>query len=198
AALQSLAQALQTVESDHDLGLALRAVLENETLSEASTPALLTAATSIESDHDLRLLIEAVAERGLDDASFEIAIGLYDRIESDYDLRVSAEALLDESALSPAQAAQVLSIAGKTIDSDHDMRLVLEQAAPMASEAIRDAWFEAFGALGSDHDRRLALETLAGYIDNDAALAAAYREAAARIESDRDRRLALEAIDESD
>ncbi|MEO1241256.1 MAG: hypothetical protein AAFX54_05060 [Pseudomonadota bacterium] len=191
-----LADSLQSIESDHDLRLALRAILENETVSAETTPALINAASGIESDHDLRLLVEAFAERPLDADAMDLALDLYARIESDHDLRVSAEALLENGDLSPAQAARILKTAADTIESDHDMRLVLTQTAPMfsAEPELTDAWLDGFSALESGHDQRLSVEAVAEEAGHSPEAWTALIDASETIESDRDRRKALEAI----
>ncbi len=197
--INTIAEKLKSVESDHDLRLALKAILEHETLSAETIPALISAADGVESDHDLRLLVEAFAERPLDGNAMDLALGLYGRIESDHDLRVAAEALLENSNLSAGQAARLLKTAAQAINSDHDMRLVLEETAPLFSDnpALTDAWLEGFATISSDHDRRLSIEAAAEDASHPQSVWIALMEASENIESERDLRLALESIAEN-
>jgi hypothetical protein len=203
--LTTLSSLLKTIESDHDLRLALGAILENETITAETTPKLINAANNIESDHDLRLLVEAFAERPLNNEALNLAIDLYERIEGDHDLRVAAQALLDSPTLATAQTARLLRTAANEIESDHDMRLILMETAPVffKEQALTDAWLDGFATLESGHDQRLALQAVAENMNAkdkaaDPALLAAYRKAAAQINSDHDRRLALQAIGDQD
>jgi len=194
--ITALAGILARMESDHDLRLALSAVLEHETISADMTPVLLDAAKSIESDHDMRKLLEAFTKGALSEDAMDIALGFYERLESDHDLRQAADAFLSNGALTLPQTARLLTIAADKIDSDHDMRLILSESAPMFSkdENVTRAWLQAFDAIESSHDQRLALESIADYIDGEPELIAAYHTAAAKIESDHERASALEAI----
>ena len=195
----TVAEKLKTIESDHDLRLALKSVLEHQKLSSETIPSLISAAESVESDHDLRLLVEAFAEGPLDGDAMEMALGLYERIESDHDLRVAAEALLENNDLSAAQAARLLETAAKSINSDHDMRLVLEETASLfsADQALTDAWLDGLATLDSDHDKRLSIESVAEEADHPQSALIGLIEASTTIESERDLRLALESIAEN-
>jgi hypothetical protein len=194
--LLALLTALKGVEGDHDLRQALTAVLDNEKIGADEMPLFLEAASRIDSDYDLRRLIEAVAEKPLNDDAMTLAIGLFEKIESDHDLRRAGEALLAQPGLAPDNIARLLSVAASQIDSDHDLRLLLDDSAPLLAkgDAVAAAWLEGFGALDSDHDRRLAIMDAAG---QPGVSDAAYRDliaANALISSDHDRRLALEAF----
>lgn len=195
----TVAEKLKTIESDHDLRLALKSILENQTLTAEILPALISAAEGVESDHDLRLLVEAFAERPLDADAMELALGLYSRIESDHDLRVAAEALLENNDLSAAQAARLLETAAKAINSDHDMRLVLEETSSMFSkdQTLTDAWLDGLATLSSDHDKRLSIEAAAEEANHPQLAWIGLIEASTNIESERDLRLALESIAEN-
>jgi len=199
--ITELASRLTSIESDHDLRLALDAILENETISAEATPALINAANNIESDHDLRLLVEAFAERPLNDEAMNLAIGLFERIESDHDLRVAAQALLENSDLDAKQAAKLLRTAANEIESDHDMRLILTEIAPMyfKEKLLTDAWIDGFRSLESGHDQRLSIVTVAEEGGRGIHAWLTLITACEDIDSDHDRRLALQAIaDEMD
>ena len=187
---------LDDIDSDHDLSSALEAILDNEAVTVTTAPAILTAAQGLESDHSLRTLIEAIAERPLDEDSFTLLIGLYARIDSDHDMRLAAEALMENDDVAPTQIAQLLAVAAKHLESDHEMRVTLVEAAPFiaGAGALADAWFDAYATLESDHDQRLALEAVADDADADSDLRTAYRAAAASIESGHEREQALDAL----
>lgn len=194
--IKELAIKLKAIDSDHDLRLSLRSLLENETISEETTPALLDAASTVESDHDLRLLVESFAERPLNDEAMELALGLYERIDSDHDLRVSAEALLENSALTNAQAARLLTTAAREIESDHDMRLVLTETASMFSteQSLTDAWMDGFASLESSHDQRLSIIAAVDEGGHPASALETLIKATETFHSDHDQRLALQAL----
>lgn len=196
AELERLAARLETVESDHDLARALIAILEHENITAETAPALIAAAETIDSDHDLRRLIEALAKQRLDDESLDLALELFEELDGDYDMRVAAAAFLERDALNPSQAARLLHVAGRRLDSDHDLRLVLIQAAPFYARdpEAGEAWLEAFDELRSSHDMRLSLEEAAQSGALDAAQWTALIEASEEIDSSHDQRLALEAI----
>jgi len=198
AEIKLLTEKLDVIDSDHDLGRTLEAILEHETVTAETAPALIEAAKKIEGDHDLRQLVEAFAETPVGDDGLGLVLGLYERIESDHDLRVAAVALLENDAMTGAEAARILAAAGKQIESDHDLRLVLSESAVFFSSDgdLADAWMEAYGELDSSYDQRLALEEIAEAVEGDPDLKAAYRKAARRIDSDHDRERALEAIGE--
>ncbi|GJL94147.1 MAG: hypothetical protein DHS20C05_05520 [Hyphococcus sp.] len=194
----SLTEKLSVIESDHDLSGALETILENETLSEEAAVALINAAQSIDNDHELRQLIEAFANRPINEEAMNLVMTLFERIESDHDLRVAAQTLFENDRLNAAQTEKLLDAAADNIESDHDLRLVLTESADMIleSEALSQAWFNAYEHISSDHDQRLALEAIAEKISDNEVLLAAYRKAANEITSDYDREKALGYIDE--
>ena len=196
AELERLAEKLKTIESDHDLSHALKVILTEEDFASETAPALIDAAKTIESDHDLRQLVEALSEKPLNDESLDLALELFERIEGDHDLRVAATAFLENEALKPPQAAKLLRAAGDQVESDHDLRLVLIEAAPFyaGDEEARDAWRAAYEELSSSHDMRLALEEIAEGEGLGADELRALIEAAEAIDSSHDRRLTLERI----
>lgn len=198
AEMERLAQRLKTIKGDHDLARALAAILEHENITAQTAPILIAAAEAIRSDHDLRQLVEAFAEKPLDDESLGLALGLYDRIDGDHDLRVAASAFLEGGALNAAQTARLLAAAAQRIESDHDMRMVLTEAAPSfaSSDATRAAWLDAYRSIESDHDKRLSLQEAAEQDGLGAAEWTALIEATKSIGSSHDRRLALEAVAE--
>ncbi|NNE40180.1 MAG: hypothetical protein HKN14_04590 [Marinicaulis sp.] len=191
-----LADELKKMESDHDLSRALRSIIEHQTISETTTPALIAAADSLESDHDTRKVIEAFAETPLNDASMTLLLALYESLDSDHDTRVATEALLESDSLSADHAARILIAAAAQIDSNHDMRLVLTEFAPVvvSDEALLEAWLKGFGVLDSSHDQRLAIVSLIDEGANDANVVAALLNAVKEIDSSHDQRVALQAL----
>lgn len=194
----ALIETLSAIDSDHDLSLALEAALRNGEIDEAGIAALSSAAARIDGDYEKRRLVQALAEGGRA-ASLDAALAIFGEIASDHDLRIAAEELFDEKTLGPDRAGAVLEAAGAGIDSDHDLRRVLEAGGAMVGGpgALADAWFDAYAGLQSDHDRRLALAAIADAANGDAALARRYREAAGAIASDHDRGRALDLLGEA-
>ncbi len=194
--LRALLDALKSIESDDDLRQALSAILDNETITPQDAPMILEAAGRIESAYDLRRLIENVAEKPMNAASISLAIGLMDRIESDHDLRRAAEALLDQQTMTAQTAAQLITLAAARIDSDHDLRLLLNETSPFLTDEspAATAWIEALSSIDSDHDLRLVISDAADKDGVPDAIALALIDATQQISSDNDRRLALEGL----
>lgn len=193
--IKSLLTSLKNIEGDHDLRVALDALLQNDTISADEMPAFLDTATRIESDYDLRRLIESVSERELNDDAITLAIGLMERLESDHDLRRAGEALLEHKNMTGKSAARLLETIGDRIESDHDLRLILSETTPYLADGgeTAAAWFKAFDALSSDHDQRVTLEEAAEVGDLTEKTLLALIAASENISSDHDRRLVLEA-----
>lgn len=194
AQLRTLLTEMKDIASGTDLRSALGAIFENETVGTEQIPLFLEAAQGIDGDYDMRRLIETFAERPLSDDAMTLAISLIEDIESDHDLRRASEALLAEKTLSPQNAARILSTAGGHIESDHDLRLILSDAAGFLAKgaAPADAWLNAFDGLASSHDQRRALESAVASGEIPTKVRAALLEKIQAIDSDHDRRLALE------
>jgi uncharacterized protein (DUF779 family) len=194
--LRRLAGVISGMEGDHDIRLAISAILENETVSTDDLPLIIETARNIEGDYDLRRVIETFAEQDLNEEAIELALGLFDEIDGDHDLRKAGEAILKQKSLTADGAALLLSVAAEHVSGDHDMRLLLTDAAPFLakSDQVVDAWLKAFDSIGSDHDMRVALEAASTVADLSDAAVAKLINATRRIGSDYDHRRALAAF----
>ena len=132
--VKSLLASLKNIEGDHDLRVALDALLESDSVNADEMPAFLDAASRIESSYDLRRLIESVSEKDLNEDAVSLAIRLLERIESSHDIRRASEALLERDDLSAKDAARLLDTVGDHIDSDHDLRLVLSDTTQFLAD----------------------------------------------------------------
>ncbi|MEM8770147.1 MAG: hypothetical protein AAGD92_00735 [Pseudomonadota bacterium] len=196
--IMTLAEKLQRIDSDHDLSLALQSILERQTVTAETVKPLIAAATKISSDHDKRRLVSVFADTALDETGAGMALDLYETIDSDHDLRVAAESLLENEALNAEYAARLLVIAAERIESDYDLRNVLEaSAARITDKNIADAWFAALEKVDSEHEVRIALEEIADRIGDNAELKQRARAVAEAISSDYEREQALEALEEN-
>lgn len=193
--LAQLASSLKGIKGDQDLRLALGGLLANQTADAQSMSLLLQAAQGMESSHDIRKLLESAAATSIDDDALRMALQLYARIEGDHDLRKGAEALLETEDLSPTQKSLVLLAAVQRIESDRDIRVLLEETAmdlPTSAE-LRAAWLDGFNSIKSSRDQRLSIEK-ATSANQETQFWQALIEGAERIEEDREKRQALEAL----
>jgi len=194
--LRRLTAVISGMEGDHDIRLAISAVLENEKVSTEDLPLIFETARNIESDYDLRRVIETFAEQDLNGDAIALALELFDEIESDHDLRKAGEAILKEDSLSAEGAALLLSAAAEHVGGDHDLRLLLSDAAPFLARGdnVVDAWLKAFDAIGSNHDMRVALEETSQVDELSDEVVEKLIAATRRIGSDADHRRALAAF----
>lgn len=195
AELARLGEVLKRMKGDQDLRLALSGLLQSEALTAESVTLLLEAGQRMESDHDIRKLLESAATAPLDDAALDRIVQLYARIEGDHDLRKAAEALLEKDDLSAAQKSLILAAASQRIESDRDIRMLLEDSAddlPKAPE-LAEAWLAGFDALDASRDQRLSIESAARSAKTPQLLEALIARTEA-IDDSREQRQALEAL----
>ncbi|MEO1252036.1 MAG: hypothetical protein AAFW81_06815 [Pseudomonadota bacterium] len=194
AQLTRLITAVSEIDGDHDLSEALQAVVEKQAVAKETGEAIAAAAQQIEGDYERRRLAAALAERVLTPETEHLALALISEIDSDHDMRVASVTFLKHEKLRQETAVQLLGVVAENIDSDHDLRRVLEAAAPRLSEPdMWTAWRGVYDAMEGDHDRRRAIEAAAE--ETNGSLADELREAARMIEDDYDRERALAAID---
>ena len=194
--LRRLAGVISGMEGDHDIRLAISAVLEKEKVSTEDLPLIFETARNIEGDYDLRRVIETFAEQDLNEDAIALALDLFDEIDSDHDLRKAGEAILKQDSLTAQGAALLLSAAAEHVGGDHDLRLLLSDAAPFLarSDQVVDAWLKAFDSIGSDHDMRVALEEASKVDELSDEAAVKLINSTRRIGSDYDHRQALAAF----
>jgi hypothetical protein len=145
--------------------------------------------------HAVGAYVGALAEEAkLTDEEIKRLTERVQTLDSDYAKRSALSALLTTQTLSDAAVAAVLA-AAKTIDGDHEIRLIV---ADLAETEMSERNFAAAVALldeiEGDHEIRLAASALLesdGLAD--AAAARALDAAAARIEGDHEMRLVIDA-----
>ncbi|MEX6632939.1 hypothetical protein [Hyphococcus lacteus] len=194
AELRSLLEALSVIESDTTLRTILGDILSKETVRTEDIPYFLKAASNIDSDYDMRRLIETVSEHPMNGDAIALSLGLFETIDSEHDLRLAGEALLKQPDLDADNITKLLLIIRDQMDSAHDMRLLLVEAAPFMARdnEVAKAWFSAFAEIDSDHDKRLALSDASEINDLPPNLVRTLIDSTNEIDSDHDRRLALE------
>ncbi|WP_411816983.1 hypothetical protein [Hyphococcus sp. DH-69] len=191
--LHALLDALSSIDSDSTLRTILGEILIKETIRAEDIPHFLKTASNIDSDYDMRRLIETVGEHSMNADAIDLSLELIETIDSNHDLRLAGEVILAHPEASPKNIAELLLIARDQMDSAHDLRLLLVDAAPLLSgnDKVADAWLGAFAEIDSDHDKRLALADAADE-DLPPEITRALIDATNEIDSDHDRRLALE------
>ena len=196
--IDSLANALSAVESDHHLRHSIEVVLENQTITSQTAPSLIKLADSIENDHDIRKLVEVFAERPLNAESYNIVIDLMDRIEGGHDLRKSIEAIFNNENLTDSAKERILHESLPRLEDDHQLYLVLALTAKnfIPTEKYADGWFTAYSRLSSSHDHRRALSELITENELEDEIWHRAINAVSEISSDHDQRIILEEIAE--
>ncbi len=148
--------------------------------------------------HALGAYIAALAAgSGLTGDEVKLLAGKVRGVKSDYAKRVALAALLGAPNLDDAATSEILDVA-KTIEGDHELRLIVEELAERNLDARNFAVAAALiGDIESDHEVRLAVEALleSEHVD-DATAAEALKIAASSIEGDYELRLAVEAAEE--
>ncbi|NWG91543.1 MAG: hypothetical protein HXY21_03410 [Parvularculaceae bacterium] len=148
--------------------------------------------------HAVGAYVEALAaEAALDDADVRVLAARVKGLTSDYAKRSALGALLTTQELSEASIAAIIDVA-KTIEGDHELRLIVEQ---LAEKKISERNFAIASRLideiEGDHEVRLAVSALLESENlDDADAARALKAAAAKIDGDHELRLALESADE--
>lgn len=196
AHIENLSARIADLDGDHDKRRAIEALFEHQSLSAASREMLLKSADRMTSDHELRLLVEAASAGEMTEGAAETAFALLKRISSDHDFRLGAEALLDNKAFADRDAASLLALAGDHIDSDHELRLIVETASGRIgrSEAVAVSALTAISSIKSSHEKRLAIEEVADALPRRSRHWEALIAAAGAIGSDHEAGNALETI----
>jgi len=127
AEIDALSQTFEQIESDHDLRIAITALIENETLTAAQVARLLTiAGRQIESDHDLRLVLSESADFFSKNSDFDDAwMDAYAGLQSNYDQRLALEEIAVAAKGDPALVAAYRK-AAQAISDDADRERALE------------------------------------------------------------------------
>lgn len=197
AAVMTLIEQVDELDSDYAKRSALSALLASPDLGDTPIEAIIAAASSIEGDHELRLIVEEIAGRKLSARNFSVATRLIDEIEGDHEVRLAVEALLESETIAPEDAAKAIDVAAKAIDGDYEIRLVIEAAGDKLNEpAIAAAALRALGAIEGGHEQRLAIEEIAGVLEEDSKHWLSLIEAVKTVNGDHEKRLTIEALDD--
>ncbi len=149
-------------------------------------------------DHAAGAYIEALAgAAALTDDDVRVLAERVIGLDSDYAKRTALAALLDTRTLSEAATRSILD-AAKTIEGDHELRLIVDDLAGKEMSARNfSVAATLIGEIEGDHEVRLAVGALLeneGLADADAARA--IDAAAAAIEGDHELRLVIDAADD--
>ncbi len=125
--IDALSQTFEPIASDHDLRIAITALLETEKLTPPQAARLLlTAREQIESDHDLRMVLSKSA--GFFSANDDFAaawMDAYAGLQSSYDQRLALEEIAAAAKGEPALLAAYRK-AAQAISDDADRKRALE------------------------------------------------------------------------
>jgi hypothetical protein len=152
------------LSSDFELRLTLIETYNAQQPTGAQLAALLAAGTSLASDFEARLLLNHVAE--LLPNTEEAATAYLDvlaTIDSDFEMRLATSPLVTRRELADDLVARGIELAGREINSDFELRILLGTAAARigASDSLADAYTAAVASIDSDFEHRLALTMLA-------------------------------------
>lgn len=164
-------------------------------IAEGGKAAAVAEIGALTGGHAAGAYIDALAESAtLDDDDVEILSRGVAKLTSDYAKRQALAALLENQKLGQAGLQSVLT-AARTIESDHEVRLIIEALSESGMSSASAAAATALIAdINSDHEIRLAVEALTGSKALDGASAArAVAAAVAAIEGDYEKRLVIEA-----
>lgn len=190
--------AASRIDSDYELRGALSSALRTQSLDAERFALLLRTAGQIGSDYESAELLVESAERLPDDAAARTAwLSAADKVGSDYELGRSLSAGLDASARAQDAAftAQLVALAARRVGSDFELRSVLEQVAPRATDpAITAAYVAAVGQIGSDFEQRTSLLALLEQGRLDAAGLRSVLDVTARIGSNFEKAEVLKAL----
>jgi hypothetical protein len=148
--------------------------------------------------HAVGAYVETLAAAtALDDADVRVLVSRVKELKSDYAKRSALAALLTTQELSEASVAEIIA-AAKTIEGDHELRLIVEA---LAEKKISERNFAIAARLideiEGDHEVRLAVSALLESENlSNADAARALKVAASSIKGDHELRLALESADE--
>jgi hypothetical protein len=152
------------LSSDFELRLTLTAVYNEERPTGEQLVALLAAGTSLDSDFEARLLLQQVVEQlpNMQEATAAY-LDVLTTIDSDFEMRLALSPLVTRAELADDLVADSIDMAGREINSDFELRILLATAASRvgSSDALARAYTVAAASINSDFEHRLALTRLA-------------------------------------
>ncbi len=185
--LDGLLDAAANIASDYENRQTLSSILTHQQMDDRQATRVLEIAADIESDHELRVLVEQLVEASdVAHIASDRLIELIQSIESDYEMRSAFEATLRQGKVPASGLPALVSVAGNNIDSDFELRTLLESVAAQlgSSDDLALAYVSATISIGSDHERREALSAFATHASRETAGWPEAIRAAADIESD--------------
>jgi hypothetical protein len=156
--------AKDNLSSDFELRLTLTEVYNQEQPTGEQLVALLAAGTNLDSDFEARLLLMHVAARLQNTPEAATAyLDVLTTIDSDFEMRLALSPLVTRTELADDLVARSVEVAGREINSDFELRVLLATASSRVgtSDALARAYTAAAASINSDFEQRLALTTLA-------------------------------------
>lgn len=194
AQIGSLADIIDDMDNAESRRRTIAEITKRQNLAGGAAKALLAAVDGIDNDHDRRRALEAFAQSALDDAEIEEVISLLSDIDNDHDRRKTITAFFEGGETTPEQNAALLAEGARILESDHDIRRLLEDALNLEArgEIFQAAWLSGFDLLSDDYDRRKSLSSAASAENMSQQFLVALIGRTASIRADDDKRLALE------
>lgn len=182
------------IGSSAALHSALSHALGTHPLDAPRSTLLLQIAGQIDSDSELaELLIEAAAR--LPDTAHRAWVATAGEIDSDFELGRAIEAGFERAEGDAPFTAELLALAGRSMDSSSELASVLERVAPRATDpAIAAAYLAALRSIDSDHERSGALLAVIDATTLDPSTLETALDVTAGIGSTSERRNALKAL----
>jgi hypothetical protein len=156
--------AKDNLSSDFEMRLTLTGTYNEEQPTGAQLVALLAAGTSIDSDFEARLLLQHVVARVPNTPEATMAyLDVMNNIDSDFEMRLALSPMVSRVELADDLVARSIEVAGREINSDFELRILLTAAAPRVgtSDVLARAYTSAATSINSDFEHRLALMVLA-------------------------------------
>ena len=159
-----MALARDNLSSDFELRLALTEVYNEQLPTGEQFVSLLEAGTNVDSDFEARLLLQHVVARMPSTAEAATAyLDVMANIDSDFEMRLALSPMVTREELADDLVARSIELAGRDINSDFELRVLLNAAASRVgnSDELARAYTAAAAFINSDFEQRLALHALA-------------------------------------
>ncbi|MEM7281404.1 MAG: M56 family metallopeptidase, partial [Pseudomonadota bacterium] len=176
-----------TIDSDFESRQALTSIASDLELTNDRAIRILKTAESIDSDFELRSLSTYIMSHSdVEKLAPEQLVKLIATMDSDFEMRHAFSTLLSDTEVPSETLPKVVLIAGRSIDSDFELRSLLQQVASRIDRHpdLPSAYLSAAGEIDSDFERRAALGGFAKYADADSLAWAGAIKVASGIDSD--------------
>ena len=182
-----LMQHAGTIDSDFESRQALTSIASDLELTHDRAMHILKTAEGIDSDFELRSLSTYIMSHSdVEKLAPEQLVKLIATMDSDFEMRQAFSTLLSDTEVPSETLPKVVLIAEQSIDSDFELRSLLQQVATRIDghPDLPSAYLSATGKIESDFERREALGGFATYANTDSMAWADAIKVASAIDSD--------------